>query len=284
MAVTHVNVVHIVLNEHGGIFSELIQLITDSIESCGVATRRARNTAAGDGLNLFVGATVFLTPPNFQSIRQAGPYVVFQVEALGQADGFVARHPDYLDFLRGAAQVWDYSESNVRFLRDHGCQRVHYIPIGYSPRLERIPRDAAKSVDVVFYGAITPRRRAVLENLHRRGASVRALFGVYGAARDREIGRARIVLNIHQFELAQLEQVRLSYLLNNRCFVVSETADCNPYGEGVVFCPYDDLAACCESYLQAGMDLERDRVAGIGQERLKSFAMAASVQAALAAL
>jgi hypothetical protein len=45
---------------------------------------------------------------------------------------------------------------------------------------------------------------------------VKILFGVYGQERDREMARAKVVLNLHQFALPQLEQIRISFLLNNK--------------------------------------------------------------------
>ena len=89
---------------------------------------------------------------------------------------------------------------------------------------------------VAAFGSMRPRRQRLLAELQSRGLACRGLFRCYGRDRDVLIGRARIVLNMHQFKTSQLEQVRISYLLNNRCFVISETADCDPYGGGVIYC------------------------------------------------
>jgi hypothetical protein len=132
-----------------------------------------------------------------------------------------------------------------------------------------------------FYGAPNTRRDRVIEALRHRGVQVVNAFPAYGSARDEVIARSRIVLNVHQFAISPLEQLRISYLLNNRCFVVSEVADCNPYGGGVVYCSYDELPDRCVEYLAPGQEAERDRIARMGYERLQAIPMRDHLRAAL---
>ncbi|HEY2786789.1 MAG TPA: hypothetical protein VGJ05_17645, partial [Fimbriiglobus sp.] len=129
---------------------------------------------------------------------------------------------------------------------------------------------------------LNPRRVRVLNELSRRGHAVRTLFGSYGPSRDRFIARAKIVLNVHQFATAPLEQVRISYLLNNRGFVISERSDDTPYADGVAFCDYAELVDCCESYLRPGMTAERERVASAGFATLRNVPSISCVRSALA--
>ena len=58
-----------------------------------------------------------------------------------------------------------------------------------------------------------------------------------------------MVLNIHFYEMKVAEQVRLSCLMNNGCFVVSEGSDRNDFAEGMVTGSYDGLTGLCEQYL-----------------------------------
>ena len=97
-----------------------------------------------------------------------------------------------------------------------------HVPIGYVPALTRIVA-VPEDIDVLFYGAMTDRRRAILDKLRAKGFRVESLFGVYGAGRDAWIARSKIVINIHYSEQAKIfEIVRISYLLANRRAVVSE--------------------------------------------------------------
>ena len=150
--------------------------------------------------------------------------------------------------------------------------------------LDRITDAGAHDIDILFYGSTSPRRSQIMEKLTSRGFRTASLFGKYGPDRDAYIARARLVLNIHCFETTHLEQVRLSYLLNNKRFVVSETSDNNPYGNGVVFCDYQDIVDRCAHYLRPGMEEERTRIAEIGYEGLQRIPMTNSIINAFAKL
>jgi len=161
---------------------------------------------------------------------------------------------------------------------------VSLVRPGYHASLETVARREEPDIDVLFIGALSPRRRAILARLRALGVRVHTGFGVYGEECNRLIARARVVLNIHQHEtLNQLEEVRLSFLLANRCFVISEIADVDPYGGGVVFAPYDQLVQRCTEYLAAGQAV-RDAIAQRGYESLKAFSMAEAAAMALGSL
>jgi hypothetical protein len=148
--------------------------------------------------------------------------------------------------------VWDYSRANVEALARHGIAARH-VPVGYVPELTRIPAAAHKDIDVLFVGSIVQRRLAVLQLLHERGANVIPAFGVYGIERDHLIARAKIVLNVHMYDAKVFEIVRVSYLLANGCFVISERgADLDgerPFEDGIAFADYGDLASACLRFL-----------------------------------
>lgn len=285
MQIESVNVAQCVINEHAPIFYEFIDLLADHLQQIGLRVTRTVNQINPDRTNIIVGATMFISPDAFAEIQRTAPsYVVFQVEALHGDQGYASRYPAYFEFLRSANQIWDYSSQNVDFLTEAGFSNVHYVPIGYSRALERIAEPDAYDTDVLFYGAISPRRRALLEGFANRNFKTRVLFGAYGDARDRAIARSKIQLNIHQFETFQLETLRVAYLLNNKCFVISEKALDNPYGEGVVFCAYEDIIARCEFYLGAGMDAERKRIAELGYHNLKQIPMSEALRNAVTTL
>ena len=142
--------------------------------------------------------------------------------------------------------VWDYSQLNIDQLVAKGLPRPTHVPIGYVPELSRITPEA-EDIDVLFYGSTNERRFAVLQELRARGFRVESIFGVYGAARDAWIARAKIIINIHYFE------AKVSYLLANKRAVVSERgADLTQERElesGVGFADYDQLADRCTELL-----------------------------------
>jgi SAM-dependent methyltransferase len=168
----------------------------------------------------------------------------------------------------GSRQVWDYSALNVRRAAELGIGTVRHVPLGYVPELARIA-PAPEEIDVLFYGSMNPRRRAVLDALEAAGLKVLALFGAYGEERDRAIAQAKIVLSMHFYEAKVFEIVRVSYLLTNAKPVVAE---CGPdtaiepeLREAVRGVPYEGLAEACVELVRQP---ERRRQLGAQGQRL----------------
>lgn len=143
------------------------------------------------------------------------PCIIFNLEQY-QGGWFTN---EYLRLLRQHV-VWDYNEANVDWLKQRGIDAA-YCGIGYEPGLTTIaPQE--KTVDVLFYGSTFGRRIPIIQAIHDRGLTVKNLFGVYGKARDDWIAKAKVVLNLHAYDESLFEMVRVSYLLANKMFVLSE--------------------------------------------------------------
>jgi hypothetical protein len=151
-------------------------------------------------------------------------------------------------------RVWDYSARNAARLAALGVPPPVVVPIGYVPEMTRIAA-AEEDLDVLFYGSLNPRRSALVRRLRADGLRVEAPFGVYGAARDALIARAKVVLNVHFYEAKVFEVVRVSYLLANRKAVVSERgADPDaeaPFASAVRFAHYDELPRRCRELVES---------------------------------
>lgn len=196
--------------------------------------------------------------------------ILFNLEQVYRTSPWIT--DDYLDLLKRYV-VWDYSEKNIRAWREMGLERVIRCGIGYEPELQRIPDAPEPDIDVLFYGSVNARRKKALKAMKAAGLVVKTLFGVYGEARDRDIARSKIVLNLHFYDAQVFEIVRVSYLLANRRFVVSEIgADGwgkEMFGEGIAFSTYDDLVETCVRY--AGDPEARAEIARLGFERMREF-------------
>jgi hypothetical protein len=285
MPIRSLNIVHAVVNEHGAIFNELIEIVSESLQNNGVVVSRTTNKIIANQINLFIGATIALPQELFKRLREfQQTYIIYQLEPLDHEHGYLSRFPHYLDFLRGAKQVWDYSQQNTNYLARLGMTNVRYIPVGHSFVLERIVDFGQGDIDVLFYGAISTRRRQILDELQRQGLKVAVLFRKYGPFRDSYIGRTKVVLNVHQFETSHLEQLRISYLLNNERFVISESSSENPFGDGVIFCHYEDIVTQCKLYLRNGMEAERRRIAKAGYDAIKKIPMTTCIAEAVQGL
>ena len=136
---------------------------------------------------------------------------------------------------------------------------------------------------MLFVGSLNDRRRQVLDALEAQGARVERLFGVYGAERDAQLARAKICLNLHFYEAKVFEVVRVSYLLANRRFVVSErgaeSAEEAWFEGGVVFADYPRLVETCLRWLKHPD--ERRAVAAAGFERIRSRKMEEALRPAV---
>ena len=257
---------------HAPALRDVGRLLVLSFESLGVPCKMAVNTLDREAVNVILGYHL-LSDPSLLAGRRT---VIYQLEQLSEREGwFDAKR---LEVLRRAGAVWDYDRRNIGFLEARGLEGVRHLPLGFHEGLGTIP-DVEPEIDVLFYGSINERRKAILSALAPH-ARVHALFGAYGEKRDAHIAQARIVLNVHYYESQLMEQVRISYLLNNRRFVLSETAADNPYGDALATAPYDRLVEACRFYL--AHPEARVRLAAAGHETLRRHPMTDGLRAVLA--
>lgn len=187
----------------------------------------------------------------------------------------------YIELLR-SYPVWDYNEINISTLKKMGIGDVTYCGIGYEPELMRIPR-AEEDIDILFYGSINDRRKKVIEALKESGLNVVSLFGVYGSKRDEYIARAKIILNIHFYEAKLFEIVRISYLLANKKFIISEHGSNNglenSFEGGIVFSKIEDMVENCYKYLKE--ENLRKEIAQKGYELFKKYSQTQFLEQAI---
>jgi hypothetical protein len=142
-------------------------------------------------------------------------------------------------------RLWDYSEKNVSAFKEYGVNIDHVVPVGYVKELTRIRFVKNPDIDVLFFGIMNPRRKSIIDQMSLN-LKVGVINGTYGKRRDALIGRSKLIINIHYYEVKVLEMVRLSYLLANHCAVLSERSSEHDLDdlleEGVAFSDYKDLA------------------------------------------
>lgn len=227
------------------------------------------------GCNLLASYPIILPPQailyNLEQISPNSPWL--QPELLG----IFRQYP-----------LWEYSKKNIEQFAHLGLTEVQYVPIGYVPQLTRIPQldEGDKDIDVLFYGSLNERRLHILNALHKQGIKIESAFGVYGAARDQLIARAKIVLNIHFYDAKVFEIVRVSYLLANQQFVISERgSDVEAeaeFVEGIVFANYEDLVKNCLDFLERPQD--RRQIAATGFDLMSNRPESIYLEAAIQSL
>ena len=254
-------------NIHSECFRELAETVNAGLNALGHDSVIAEELSVPGRRSIVFGSNLIanLDAP----VAFPGGSILYNLEQI--YDGSPWLTPDLIAAFR-AHTVWDYSRANIGALAAYGVTAQH-VPVGYVPALSRISPSPAPDIDVLFIGSLAERRLGVLRALERQGARVVAIYGSYGPERDSVIARAKIVLNIHFHPAKVFEIVRVSYLLANRCFVVSETGSDagieNAFAGGVAFADYDRLVDTCLAYL-------RDPV-GRGQVASRGFAIMSSL-------
>lgn len=264
---------------HASVFQEVAETLHYGLLALGHDSVLTTQTDLPDrqhitlGANLLVHWVAPLTPNtvlyNFEQIYYGSPWL----------------QPILLDHLL-QFPVWDYSQANIAQLHEMGVAGVQYVPVGYVPELTRIPI-VEPDIDVLFYGSLNERREAILQSLTEQGVQVKVVpVGVYGAERDALIARSKIVLNMHFYPAQVFEVVRVSYLLANRRFVISEHSqngsEAEAFAPGVAFTEYDQLVDTCRAYLSRPQ--ERQAIADVGFEIMRSRPEPDYLQPAIAQL
>lgn len=253
------------------------QALLYALRGCGLPAAMSVNTFVRDALNIVVGA--HLLDGALAATLPPGT-IIFNSEPLEHADTANALAP-----FAARYRVWDYHPRNLAVLEALGSPSPVLVVPGFLPELCRVRHRAAKDVDVLFYGQMSPHRAAVLEAVERRGHRVAWLHQVYGPERDEWLARARLVLNLHYRPGAPFEIARILYLLCNRCAVITEAdhrdevdADLAP---GLALAPARDIPTVVTALLADEAAREALATRGFGAVRRRDFA--ASVRQALAA-
>ena len=206
-------------------------------------------------------------------------FILYQTEQIHSEYGLFSSHAGYQYMINQASIIFEYSPYGLSFLQRHGMgSKSHYLPPAYHRIWEMRDRsfDQGSDIDVLFYGTTSERRVRIISDLYNKGVNVVALdysHLAYGPELEKYVGRAKVILNVHQFDdLDVLETVRLAPLVASGKFVISEQSDHNPYAHGVVFAHYDALVQTCIHFLSLGVH-ERQSIADRGRSyfRLSSF-------------
>jgi hypothetical protein len=201
-------------------YKEVIESVAWGLEQLGHRVTYAVNERVGGATNVVFGAQVMPVaalgelPPgtiiyNFEQLRDVA------AERIRSEIRYYAQLPHFI--------IWDYSAANLPSWRALKRPDVKIVPVGYAPILSRIPNAAPQDIDVLLYGLSGERRLQTFHGLSQLGLSTVFVSGLYGAARDALISRAKVVLNINLYaQMRIFEIVRVSYLLANRKAVVAD--------------------------------------------------------------
>ena len=162
--------------------------------------------------HIVICAQIFPELPDF--------YIAYQME-----QGFSNRWftPEYINKLKAAYQIFDYSLVNISFLKSIGLEseKLNFIPIDKLLSFHK-NHQIIKKYDILFYGDTSnERRQAFLKKINNH-FKVKACCDLFESAMWNTIQQSKLVLNIHYYENALLETTRLFESLSLDSLIISE--------------------------------------------------------------
>ncbi len=179
-----------------------------------------KNRLREDSINIIFGAHL-----GFEAtLKERYTCVFFNLEQLGEGGARVSQ--DYMTLLRSSAVI-DYDERN---LAAYGCKPgdVPVVSFQYAPYLATTPALplADRPIDLLFFGSINERRKAIFSRIEACGWSVSTFdHPLYGQERDEFIRQAKAVFNCHFYESSRFEQARAFHTLSLGTPVISERTE-----------------------------------------------------------
>lgn len=226
-------------------FDDVILPIYFALRRLGYETEILRHTINPQSRNILFGSA---NDPSLAGLTPPSDSIIMNLEQLS-SENSVWNSAAYLEHLRHF-HVWDYSQRNIEYLRKNNIH-ADFLLLGYVPEMTRLNACISADYDVLFYGLLSPRRRVVLDRLKQNGLTLYQSELLFGRERDLAIANSRLYLNIHHYQPATLEVVRLGYLWANRLCVVSELGTDTEFYPGLkdacAYSSYEDLSATvCE--------------------------------------
>lgn len=181
------------------------------------------NVDIDDDINLYL---TFM-PFNRLNINQTPKkYIVYNFEQFTTDKNW---SDSYINFLKKAIYVIDYSLININKLNEYGINAffMPYYPSGVyvHPTLSTVKKD----IDVLFIGNLNNKRKEWLKELSNDNINLKVVTNLFYEKSIEYFARSKIVLNIHYYKGDSiLEVTRIIPALENNCFVISE-ASSDPY-------------------------------------------------------
>ena len=261
---------------HSHAFDEFALSLRCAFQKLGYEVPIIRDTNAITNHPIVLGCNLI---PSLPHVKLPLGTIMFNLEQIQPGSPWMTQ--DYINLLR-SYEVWDYSLKNIYKLQQVGIKKIKFCGIGYVPELTKI-KHTKEDIDILLYGSLNHRRLKILKKLQDMNFRVKAFFGIYGKQRDQYISRSRIILNIHYYEAKVFEIIRVSYLLANKKFVISEVGDEltieKPFSKGLIFVPYIKLVDECVNYLKN--DTLRAEIAEKGFYQMQSLSQVDFLRQAL---
>jgi len=124
-------------------------------------------------------------------------------------------------------EVWDYSVFNKETLELAGVENIKVVPIGYVPEISYVERQPPekRDIDILAYMSPGPRRLKIMDQFKNNpNINFVNLQSTYGEERDNMMARAKLIINIHNYDNKIFEMVRISHALQQGIPILAERA------------------------------------------------------------
>lgn len=154
------------------------------------------------------------------------PYVVYQTEDLEIPEKLDST---YRKLLSEAEHVYEYSEPNLKFWKSE------FLPILPDSKVycTSLESSVSKSIDVLFYGMITPRRQSIIETLKVK-YDIEYYPNLTFAEMSERISRSNWVLSIGSYNNLHNDLLRVTPALELGANIMLEPTEEKWYDEYLV--------------------------------------------------
>ena len=172
--------------------------------------------------------------------------IIYNIEQMTREDKYTLCAERMKD--KDIVEIWDYSITNYNILKGYGFN-IRHVPFKLS--IDKIISYSNlisdnKIYDIAFCGQIGPYRQKILDELKAENKKVLILENNYTESKDTEIGKAKLLINIHFNESYKVfESIRCEPWLSCGFPVLSESSlDDDPRA---ITTPYSNLVEkACE--------------------------------------
>lgn len=139
---------------------------------------------------------------------------------------------EYKSFAAMTDRIYDYSETNIKLAKG--------VLLPYTEQASETEKlrgflDVPKEYDVVVVGSHSERRKKIIEELRVQFLRVDWITDMYGDDRDRRIGKAHILLNLHYSDTyREFETIRCNRWKWAGMRILTEPCNHDPEGISVV--------------------------------------------------
>lgn len=206
--------IYILTTKHCYFIARLLQINFNKLALNAEIIFKPPKEGFGEGLHCVICPQMFNQLPNH--------YVAFQLEQSVSSRWFT---PEYIDKLKNAYSIFDYSLDNITYLQTQGLsyRQIYFMPLAYQKDYFA-EKAVYEQYDVLFYGDINNQRRKAYLDVITKRFKTKVIKNVFADELYKEISKAKIIVNIHYYDDALLETTRLYECLSLNKLIISETS------------------------------------------------------------